>query len=92
MTRAQKRKTPKKRGPKEDRLVISEDPADAQGRLLKATRAAKTDFDAAHQDGMAALQDHNIKAVSEAVKREIEAMTKLSDTIRETTARAKGRA
>ena len=31
-----KRKTPRKRGPKEERLVIRDDPAEALARLLKA--------------------------------------------------------
>ena len=35
MPKANKRKAVKKRGPKEERLVIREDPADALARLLK---------------------------------------------------------
>lgn len=38
MTKA-KPKKPKKRGPKEERLVIREDPADALQRLLKTKKA-----------------------------------------------------
>ena len=34
-TMTKKRKTPKKRGPKEERLVITEDPQTALSRLLK---------------------------------------------------------
>jgi hypothetical protein len=37
MAKAQKRKTPKKRGPKEERLIIREDPQQALDRLLKPT-------------------------------------------------------
>lgn len=33
--KAKKRKAAKKRGPKEERLVVREDPADALARLLK---------------------------------------------------------
>jgi len=33
------KKKPKKRGPKEQRLIITEDPAAALARLLKQTRA-----------------------------------------------------
>lgn len=36
-----KRKTPRKRGPKEERLVITEDPAVALQRLLKAPPTRK---------------------------------------------------
>ena len=36
-----KKKTPKKRGPKEERLVITEDPQTALSRLLKAPPARK---------------------------------------------------
>jgi hypothetical protein len=35
------RKKPRKRGPKEERLVITEDPQDALKRLLKPTKPAK---------------------------------------------------
>jgi hypothetical protein len=41
MTKAQKRKTPKKRGPKEERLRIIEDPEVALARLLKPTTPPK---------------------------------------------------
>jgi hypothetical protein len=41
MAKVQKRKTPKKRGPKEERLVIREDPAEALARLLKPTTPPK---------------------------------------------------
>ena len=37
-TMTKKRKSPKKRGPKEDRLVIRDDPAEALARLLKAPK------------------------------------------------------
>ena len=40
MSKAPKRK-PRKRGPKEDRLVIHEDPADALARLLRPTTPPK---------------------------------------------------
>jgi hypothetical protein len=36
-----KKKTGKKRGPKEERLVIREDPAEALARLLKPTTPPK---------------------------------------------------
>lgn len=37
-TTANKAKKPKKRGPKEERLVITEDPAAALARLLKPNK------------------------------------------------------
>ena len=40
-TMTKKRKTPKKRGPKEERLVITEDPQTALSRLLKAPPVRK---------------------------------------------------
>lgn len=40
MTKA-KPKKPKKRGPKEERLVITEDPQSALSRLLKQTKPAR---------------------------------------------------
>jgi len=39
---AKQPKKPKKRGPKEVRLIIRDDPAEALARLLKAPRAKKT--------------------------------------------------
>jgi len=41
MPKARKTK-PKKRGPKEDRLIIQEDPQDALARLLKPAKAKPT--------------------------------------------------
>jgi len=40
MTKA-KKKTPRKRGPKEERLVITEDPTAALAKLLKPTSKKK---------------------------------------------------
>ena len=58
MTKAQKRKTVKKRDPKEERLIVREDPTEALARLLKPSKVAslKAEFDAAHKDGMDALE------------------------------------
>ena len=36
-----KRKAPRKRGPKEERLIVRDDPADALARLLKAPPAKR---------------------------------------------------
>lgn len=41
MPKANKRKAPKKRGPKEERLIIRDDPADALARLLKSATPPK---------------------------------------------------
>lgn len=41
MAKVQKPKTPKKRGPKEERLVISDDPAAVLQRLLKTQKPSK---------------------------------------------------
>ena len=41
MPKATKKKAPKKRGPKEERLVIHEDPAAALARLLKPIKPPK---------------------------------------------------
>jgi hypothetical protein len=41
MPKPAKRKAPKKRGPKEERLIIRDDPAAALARLLKKTDPPK---------------------------------------------------
>src|SRR5687767_5608882 len=67
-----KRKALRRRRPKDERLIIRDDPAEAPARRLKPTRTAtlKAEFDAAHKDGMAALKRHDYSAVGEVIRRE----------------------
>ena len=71
MPKAKKRK-PQKRGPKEERLVIRDDPAAALARPLKPNKVAilKAEFDAAHKNGMEALRRGDTDAFGYAVDRE----------------------
>jgi hypothetical protein len=75
-------KKPQKRGPKEERLVITEDPATALARLftpanVSRTRKAKAKFDAAHKAGMDALRRKDYKAMDDAIQREAQAIDAL---------------
>jgi hypothetical protein len=61
-----KSKKPRKRGPKKERQVIA-DPHATREELLKS---AKDRFDAAHADGLKALNDCDYAAFGEAIERE----------------------
>ena len=71
MAKARKAKPPK-RGSKEERLVIRDDPAAALAPPLKPNKVAilKAEFDAAHKNGMEALRRGDNDAFGNAVDRE----------------------
>lgn len=61
----------KKTGPPQKRLAVREDSQGAlQALLLKRDRETKAAFDAAHKDGMNALEQHDRPALTDAVDRE----------------------
>jgi hypothetical protein len=83
MATAQKRK-PRKRGPKEERLVIRDDPAAALARLLlKPSKVAslKAAFAAVHKNGMEAIRRGDYDAFGKAVDRERKILDDLDTTI-----------
>ena len=73
---------PRQRGPKE-RLIIRDDPADAAARLLKSNKTTrlKAAFDAAHKDGMDALQRGDYEAFGNAIDRERKIIDDIDTTI-----------
>jgi hypothetical protein len=70
-------------GPPE-RLIIRDDPVDALGRLLKLnkTTSLKTAFDAAHKDGMDAMQRGDYDAFGNAIDRERKIIDDIDTTIK----------
>jgi len=77
------RKTkPRKGGPNENRLVITGDRAEARRRLLTPAQVAnlRTEFMAAHKDGLDALKRHDYDALADAIDRE----RKIADIVKQT--------
>ena len=84
MPKARKQK-PRKRGPKEERLIIRDDPAEALQRLLlKANKitSLKAAFDAAHKNGIDALQRGDYDAFGNAIARERKILDEIDTTIK----------
>ena len=79
MAKEPKRKA-RKRGPKEERLVITEDPKTALDPLLNP-RGAKAAFDAAHKAGMKALKDRDYEALGKAIVREKVIIERMAEAI-----------
>ena len=72
------KRKPSKRGPKEERLVITENPANALQKLLKPdVRNLKERFDTAHEKGMKALETGDYGSFGAAVKEEAEIIKEL---------------
>ena len=72
-----KKKSSRKRGPKEERLIIRDDAAEAPVKLLRPGNATTTKlaslrkaFKKAHEDGMAGLENEDVNAFGAAIKRE----------------------
>jgi hypothetical protein len=90
MPKVKKRK-PRKRGPKEERLIIRDDPAETLRRLLKPnkTTSLKAAFDAAHKDGMDAIQRGDYDAFGNAIDRERKILDAIDTTIKHAPKRRK---
>ena len=77
----------KKRGPKEQRLVVP-DPVVALGPAKTAAKRVATllrDFKKAHADGMAALEKQDFDALGNAIKRERNIIETQSELIERST-------
>lgn len=85
VTKAKKRKK-QKRVPKKETPVIRENPADALARLLII---GKAEFDAAHEDGMAALKRHDYDTFTKAIHRERKVIDSVGAAIRRVRKRGK---
>jgi len=77
-------------GPPE-RLIIRDDPVDALGRRLKLnkTTSLKAAFDAAHKDGMDAIQRGDYDAFGNAIDRERKIIDAIDTTIKHASKRRK---
>ena len=86
-----KKRKPQKRGPKEERLIIRDDPAEALARLLKPkkTTSLKAAFDAAHKDGIDAIQRGDYDAFGNAIDRERKIIDAIDTTIKHASKRRK---
>lgn len=89
-----KKRKPRKRGPKEERLIIRDDPAEALRRLLKpnkttSLKSLKAAFDAAHKDGMDAIQRGDYDAFGNAIDRERKILDAIDTTIKHAPKRRK---
>ena len=89
MPKVKKRK-PRKRGPKEERLITRDDPAETLRRLLKPNKTSlKAAFDAAHKDGMDAIQRGDYDAFGNAIDRERKILDAIDTTIKRAPKRRK---
>ena len=86
-----KKRKPHKRDRKEERRIIRDDPAEALARLLKPnkTTSLKAAFDAAHKDGMDAIQRGDYDAFGNAIDRERKIIDAIDTTIKHASKRRK---